>query len=92
MSRGASWELRTVGPGDVDALMAFWLVAAEQTDRADAREAVARLVAHDADAVILAEDGPGNDRKLVGCVVATSWATGPGTPRDTRRRSTGRAG
>lgn len=58
--------LRAAGPADVDALLAFWLIAAEQTDRADTRAAVARLVAHDPEAVILAEDAG----ELVGCVVA----------------------
>ncbi|MGI5126882.1 GNAT family N-acetyltransferase [Pseudonocardia sp. CA-107938] len=61
-----TWELRAAGPADVDALLVFWRIAAEPTDRNDTREAVARLVAHDPDAVVLAEDGD----QLVGCVVA----------------------
>ena len=60
------WELRAANPADVDALLAFWLVAGEPTDRHDTREAVARLVAHDPDAVLLAVDGA----ELVGSVVA----------------------
>jgi ribosomal protein S18 acetylase RimI-like enzyme len=60
------WELRAAGPADVAALLAFWLVAGEPTDRHDTHAAVARLVAHDPDAVILADDGG----EIVGSVVA----------------------
>ncbi|MBD0743931.1 GNAT family N-acetyltransferase [Streptomyces sp. CBMA152] len=59
-------RIRTAGPGDLDAVLAFWKTAAEGTSISDDRDGVARLVARDPQALILAE----RDGELVGTVIA----------------------
>ncbi|CCB73091.1 MULTISPECIES: GNAT family N-acetyltransferase [Streptomycetaceae] len=59
-------RIRTARPGDVDALLAFWRIAAEGTSISDDRAGVSRLIAHDPEAVLLAE----RDGDLVGTVIA----------------------
>lgn len=51
-----SYVLRTGTLDDVEAVLALWLVAAEGTDRADTGEGVRALLAHDPEALLLAED------------------------------------
>jgi ribosomal protein S18 acetylase RimI-like enzyme len=59
--------LRPADPGDVDSVLAFWRVAAEDADRpADRREAVVELIARDPDALLLAI----RDDLIIGCVIA----------------------
>lgn len=59
--------LRTATKQDIDALLAFWNVAAEDADRpTDRRDAVETLIARDPDALLIALI---NDR-IVGCVIA----------------------
>lgn len=50
----APLHLRPATPDDVDAVLAFWRLAAEGTDRVDDRPAVERLLARDPDALVLA--------------------------------------
>ncbi|MFJ9200250.1 GNAT family N-acetyltransferase [Streptomyces flaveolus] len=59
-------RIRAAGPEDLDAVLAFWKVAAEGTSISDDRDGVERLVARDPDALILAEC----DGTLVGTVIA----------------------
>ncbi|MEU6101209.1 GNAT family N-acetyltransferase [Streptomyces flaveolus] len=59
-------RIRAAGPEDLDAVLAFWKVAAEGTSISDDRDGVERLVARDPDALILAERGG----TLVGTVIA----------------------
>ncbi|MER7716012.1 GNAT family N-acetyltransferase [Streptomyces flaveolus] len=59
-------RIRAAGPEDLDAVLAFWKVAAEGTSISDDRDGVERLVARDPDALILAEQGG----TLVGTVIA----------------------
>jgi ribosomal protein S18 acetylase RimI-like enzyme len=60
-------ELRAAGPADVDDVLAFWHLAAEDADRpADSREAVEELIDRDPDALLLATHGG----KIIGCVIA----------------------
>ena len=59
--------VRAATEADVPALLALWDVAAENDSRpADSAEAVHRLLAHDPQACLVAED----DGRLVGSVVA----------------------
>ncbi|MFD8590642.1 GNAT family N-acetyltransferase [Streptomyces sp. NPDC059637] len=60
-------RIRTAGPGDVEAVLAFWAEAAEGRSISDDPEGVRRLVARDPEALLLAVDGRG---ELVGSVVA----------------------
>ena len=63
----AGLVLRAAAPEDVDALLDFWQVAAEDTDRpADDPDAVHALIAHDPDALLLALV----HGQIVGCVIA----------------------
>ena len=55
-------QIRATLPDDLDAVLAFWKTAAEGRSISDDREGVERLVARDAEALILAE--------LVGTVIA----------------------
>ncbi|MEU1117797.1 MULTISPECIES: GNAT family N-acetyltransferase [unclassified Streptomyces] len=48
-------RVRAAAPGDLDAVLAFWKVAAEGTSISDDRSGVERLVARDPQALILAE-------------------------------------
>ncbi|WP_031071361.1 GNAT family N-acetyltransferase [Streptomyces sp. NRRL S-118] len=58
--------IRTAGPGDLDAVLAFWKSAAEGTSISDDREGVERLIARDPEALILAERAG----ELAGTVIA----------------------
>ncbi len=58
--------LRTAVPSDADALLAFWRTAAEGTSISDDPAGVARLIEHDAAAVLIAE----RDGTLLGTVIA----------------------
>jgi ribosomal protein S18 acetylase RimI-like enzyme len=61
------FALRAASAADIDALLALWRAAAENGSRPpDTRVAVARLVSHDTDGVILAE----HDGELIGSVIA----------------------
>ncbi|MFE0172030.1 GNAT family N-acetyltransferase [Streptomyces sp. NPDC059002] len=57
---------RAATPDDLDAVLAFWKVAAEGTSISDDRSGVERLVARDPDALILAERAG----QLAGTVIA----------------------
>jgi ribosomal protein S18 acetylase RimI-like enzyme len=59
-------ELRFAIPADVESVLAFWLVAAEGTDRVDRADAVFHLLARDPDALLLAVD----DGEIVGSLIA----------------------
>ncbi|MFB6538359.1 GNAT family N-acetyltransferase [Streptomyces noursei] len=59
-------HIRAGGPADLDAVLAFWKVAAEGTSISDDSDGVARLVARDPEALLLAE----RDGELVGTVIA----------------------
>ncbi|SCD76068.1 GNAT family N-acetyltransferase [Streptomyces sp. OspMP-M43] len=59
-------SLRAATPTDLDAVLAFWKVAAEGTSISDDGDGVARLVERDPDALILAE----REGALVGTVIA----------------------
>jgi len=59
-------RIRAAGPEELDAVLAFWKVAAEGTSISDDRDGVARLVARDPEALLLAE----RDGELVGTVIA----------------------
>lgn len=59
-------RIRAAGPADASAVLAFWRVAAEGTSISDDEAGVARLLATDPGALLLAEDGG----RLVGTVIA----------------------
>ncbi|MFD9908727.1 GNAT family N-acetyltransferase [Streptomyces sp. NPDC059063] len=59
-------HIRAAAPDDLDAVLAFWKVAAEGTSISDDRSGVARLVARDPQALLLAE----RDGELVGTLIA----------------------
>ncbi|MEV5461622.1 GNAT family N-acetyltransferase [Streptomyces cellulosae] len=59
-------RIRAAGPGDLDAVLAFWRTAAEGTSISDDRASVERLVSRDPEALILAE----LDGELAGTVIA----------------------
>lgn len=59
-------HIRAAGPGDLDAVLDFWRVAAEGTSISDDRAGVDRLVTRDPGALLLAE----RDGALVGTVIA----------------------
>ncbi|MEU7424659.1 GNAT family N-acetyltransferase [Streptomyces sp. NPDC040750] len=61
-----SVRIRPTAPDDLDAVLAFWKAAAEGTSITDDRAGVERLVAHDPEALLLAE----SDGELVGTVIA----------------------
>ncbi|MFF0568920.1 GNAT family N-acetyltransferase [Streptomyces sp. NPDC004041] len=61
-----SLSTRSATPADLDAVLAFWKVAAEGASISDYGDGVARLVERDPDALILAERGGA----LVGTVIA----------------------
>jgi ribosomal protein S18 acetylase RimI-like enzyme len=58
--------IRPATTADVDAVLAFWRLAAENTNRTDTAEAVQRLLARDPAALILADHGG----EIVGSVIA----------------------
>ncbi|MFD7445289.1 GNAT family N-acetyltransferase [Streptomyces sp. NPDC059909] len=59
-------RIRAATTADLDAVLAFWKVAAEGTSISDDRAGVERLVARDPEALILAE----RDGELAGTVIA----------------------
>ncbi|HEY9374571.1 GNAT family N-acetyltransferase [Streptomyces sp.] len=59
-------RIRCAAPSDIDAALRFWREAAEGTSITDDRDGVARLVARDPEALLLAERGG----ELVGTVIA----------------------
>ncbi|MEE1738228.1 GNAT family N-acetyltransferase [Streptomyces sp. BE147] len=59
-------SIRAATPADLDAVLAFWKVAAEGTIISDDRDGIARLVERDAESLILAE----RDGVLAGTVIA----------------------
>ncbi|MEU5535954.1 GNAT family N-acetyltransferase [Streptomyces sp. NPDC020362] len=59
-------HIRSAGPADLDAVLAFWKTSAEGTSISDDRAGVERLVARDPEALLLAEQ----DGELVGTVIA----------------------
>ncbi|MFI7241233.1 GNAT family N-acetyltransferase [Streptomyces qinglanensis] len=58
--------IRAAGTADIDPVLAFWQEAAEGTSVSDDRDGVARLLARDPEALLLAEQ----DGRLVGTVIA----------------------
>ncbi|MBO4269536.1 GNAT family N-acetyltransferase [Microbispora triticiradicis] len=58
--------LRYGGPGDVEAVLRFWLEAAENTDRHDDAAKVTALVERDPEALLIAEI----DGRVVGTLIA----------------------
>ena len=58
--------IRSATPDDVTALLEFWKSAAEGTSISDDADGVGRLIARDAEAVIIAEQGG----RMVGTVIA----------------------
>ncbi|MEU3633663.1 GNAT family N-acetyltransferase [Streptomyces fradiae] len=67
MPRMDDLRIRTAGPADLDAVLAFWKVAAEGVSISDDRDGVAGLVARDPGALLLAESAGGG---LAGTVIA----------------------
>ncbi|MGW2204678.1 GNAT family N-acetyltransferase [Streptomyces sp. NPDC001774] len=59
-------HIRTAVPADLDAVLAFWKIAAEGTSISDDRDGIERLVARDPEALLLAE----RDGELAGTVIA----------------------
>lgn len=59
-------RIRHATPSDVDTVLAFWREAAEGTSISDDRDGVARLIARDAESLLLAE----RDGALAGTVIA----------------------
>ncbi|MEU4549728.1 GNAT family N-acetyltransferase [Nonomuraea dietziae] len=59
-------KVRFGGADDIPAVLAFWLEAAEGTDRHDSADKVVALVERDPEALLLAED----DGHLVGTLIA----------------------
>ncbi|MFC8126880.1 GNAT family N-acetyltransferase [Streptomyces sp. NPDC057302] len=59
-------HIRRATPSDIDTVLRFWRDAAEGTSISDDREGVARLVARDPDALLLAE----RDGRLAGTAIA----------------------
>jgi len=58
--------IRSATPDDISALLDFWKSAAEGTSISDDEAGVGRLIAQDAEAVIIAE----RDGRMVGTVIA----------------------
>ncbi|MDF9811341.1 GNAT family N-acetyltransferase [Streptomyces sp. SPB162] len=59
-------HIRAAGPSDITAVLGFWQVAAEGASISDDEQGVARLIARDPEALLLAERGGA----LVGSVIA----------------------
>ncbi|ARF58980.1 GNAT family N-acetyltransferase [Streptomyces gilvosporeus] len=59
-------HIRAAAPSDLDAVLAFWKVAAEGTSISDDSDGVARLLARDPESLLLAERGG----ELAGTVIA----------------------
>ncbi|WP_391653789.1 GNAT family N-acetyltransferase [Streptomyces tamarix] len=66
MTRMDDLRIRAADPADLDAVLAFWKVAAEGASISDDRDGVGRLVARDPGALLLAECGG----ELAGTVIA----------------------
>jgi ribosomal protein S18 acetylase RimI-like enzyme len=67
MTPAPIYDIRSAGNGDIESLLSFWALAAENTGRvADDARSLTRLLARDADALLLAESGDG----IVGSVIA----------------------
>ncbi|MFJ1754907.1 GNAT family N-acetyltransferase [Kitasatospora sp. NPDC088134] len=62
----SEYALRAAGSDDIDAVLAFWALAAEGTSISDDRAGVARLLERDPEALLLAE----RDGVLLGTVIA----------------------
>lgn len=62
----SSFTIRPAVLADVDAVLAFWRAAAEDTNRLDTSEGVQRLLDRDPQGLILAEDAIG----IVGSLIA----------------------
>ena len=60
------WTLRSGQLADVDAVLALWAVAEAEPTHTDDSESLGKLIAHDAGALIVAEDGG----SLVGSIIA----------------------
>lgn len=58
--------LRPASSADIEAVIAFWLVAGENTNRSDTPQAVTALIARDPQALLLAVDGDA----IVGSIIA----------------------
>lgn len=58
--------LRTAGPADIGPLLDFWRTAAEGTSISDDQEGLARLLARDPEALLVAEC----EERIVGTVIA----------------------
>jgi hypothetical protein len=61
----SSFTIRTAVLADVDAVLAFWRAAAEDTNRSDTREGVQAMLARDPEGLILAEDPTGIAGSLI---------------------------
>lgn len=59
-------RIRAAEPADLDTVLSFWKAAAEGTSISDDRDGVARLLARDPEALLLAEE----DGALAGTVIA----------------------
>ncbi|GAA1887058.1 GNAT family N-acetyltransferase [Streptomyces durmitorensis] len=59
-------HIRCAAPADIDTVLRFWREAAEGTSISDDRDGVARLVARDPDALLLAE----RDGRIAGTAIA----------------------
>ncbi|WP_219461875.1 GNAT family N-acetyltransferase [Nonomuraea rhizosphaerae] len=59
-------EIRNGGRDDVPAVLDFWLVAGEPTDRHDAPDKVRALISRDPEALLVAEE----DGRMVGTLIA----------------------
>ncbi|MFG7944620.1 GNAT family N-acetyltransferase [Streptomyces cacaoi] len=59
-------RIRAATPDDIDAVLAFWRLAAEGTSVSDDRDGVTRLLDRDPEALLLAERGG----ELLGTVIA----------------------
>ncbi|NUU24230.1 MAG: GNAT family N-acetyltransferase [Streptomycetaceae bacterium] len=63
----SDYHIRAAGPADIDAVLAFWAVAAEGTSISDDRDGVARLIDRDPEALLIAA---GPDGAIAGTVIA----------------------
>ncbi|MEU8706951.1 GNAT family N-acetyltransferase [Streptomyces sp. NPDC048565] len=59
-------DIRCATPSDIDSVLRFWAEAAEGTSITDDHDGVARLIARDPEALILAE----RDGRITGTVIA----------------------
>jgi ribosomal protein S18 acetylase RimI-like enzyme len=86
-----TFTIRTAGPGDVDAVLEFWLSSAEGTNRRDSRSALEALLARDPQALILAENGAGHGGTIRhGTTTESAGHGGAENLEDTRTRRNSR--